>query len=115
MTPGPRKRLYLVSALILVLGLCAAAVIYATTAGGSDGAVGYEVINGVAYPVAPADSKAYQRELERFGGKANVLAAEFTRWFAGLWQGRRLAFTVAFLSLLASLALYLYAKYLAPE
>jgi hypothetical protein len=112
MTPVPRKRLYLASALILVLGLCAAAVIYATTGNDSDGAVGYEVINGVAYPVAPADSKAYQRELERFGGKANVLAAELTRWFAGLLQGRKLAFTVAFLSIVVSLALYLYARLL---
>ncbi|MGA8006787.1 MAG: hypothetical protein WCA17_11860 [Burkholderiales bacterium] len=115
MTPGPRRRLYLGSALVLVLGLCAAAVIYATTSDASDGAVGYEVINGVAYPVAPADSKAYQRELERFGGKANVLAAELTQWFAGLWRGRNLAFTVAFLSVLVALALYLYAKYLGPE
>jgi hypothetical protein len=115
MTPGPRSRLHLSSLLVLVLGLCGAALIYFTAADDSAGAVGYEVINGVAYPVAPADSKAYQRELERFGGKANVLAAEFTRWFASLWHGRRLAFTVAFLSLLASLALYLCAKYLEPE
>jgi hypothetical protein len=73
------------------------------------------VINGVAYPVAPADSKAYQRELERFGGKANVLAAELDRWFASLWHGRKLAFTVAFIAGVVSLTLYLYAKYLAPE
>ena len=81
----------------------------------SAGAIGYEVINGTAYPVAPADSKAYQRELERFGGKANVLAAELTQWFAGLWRGRNPALTVAFLSVLVALALYLDAKYLEPE
>ena len=28
-------------------------------------------------------------------GKANVLAAEFTRWLGSLWHGRRLALTVA--------------------
>lgn len=44
-----------------------------------------------------------------------VLAAELTRWFAGLWRGRNLAFTVAFLSVLVALGLYLYAKYLEPE
>lgn len=115
MTPGPRKRLYLGSALILVLGLFAAVVIYATTGDDSDRAVGYEVINGVAYPVAPADSKAYQRELERFGGKANVLAAEFTEWFAGLWRGRRLAWTIGILSALVSLGLYLTARALSDE
>ncbi|MFZ1907873.1 MAG: hypothetical protein WAU52_02205 [Burkholderiales bacterium] len=110
-----RSRLYLSSALVLLLGLCAAAAIYLTAGDDANGAVGYEVINGVAYPVAPADSKAYQRELERFGGKANVLAAEITQWFAGLWQGRKLAFTVAFLTALVSLALYLYARYLEGE
>jgi hypothetical protein len=115
MSSARRSRLYLSSMLVLLLGLCAAAAIYLTARDDAHGAVGYEVINGVAYPVAPADSKAYQRELERFGGKANVLAAEITHWFADLWQGRRLAYSVAFLSLLASLALYLYAKYLEEE
>jgi len=112
---GRRQVIYVASIAVLALGLCAAALIYLTAGEGSDGAVTYEVINGTAYPVEPGDSKAYQRELERFGGKANVLAAEFTHWFAGLWQGRSLAFTVAFLSALVALALYLYAKYLEPE
>ena len=115
MTPGPRKRLYLGSALILVLGLCAAAAVYLTAENDSNGAVRYEVIDGVAYPVAPEDSKAYQRELERFGGKANVLAVELTRWFAGLWHGRALAVTLAAISVVASLALYLWARNLEPE
>jgi hypothetical protein len=109
---GRRQVVRLAGIAVLALGLCAAVVIYVTAKDDSNGAVSYEVINGVAYPVAPADSKAYQRELERFGGKANVLAAELTRWFASLWQGRRLAFSVAFIGILASLALFLYAKYL---
>ncbi len=33
----------------------------------------------------------------------------------GLWRGRRLAWTVACLSLLAALAVYLYAKYPTPH
>ena len=115
MTSGRSRRIYLGSLALLLLGLFAAAVIYVTTEDDSNGVIGYEVINGVAYPVAPADSKAYQRELERFGGKANVLAVEFTHWFAGLWQGRRLAFTVGFLGAVSSLVLYLFAKYLEPE
>ena len=112
---GRREVIALASLAVLVLGLGAALAIYLTAPSDSGAAVGYEVINGVAYPVAPADSKAYQRELERFGGKANVLAAELNQWFAGLWRGRNLAFTVAFLSVLVALALYLYAKYLEPE
>lgn len=110
-----RKVIHLASIVVLALGLCAAAVIYLTAGDDSARAVGYVVINGVSYPVEPEDSKAYQRELERFGGKANVLAAELTRWFAGLWQGRTLAFTIAFLGIVISLALYLYARYMEPE
>jgi hypothetical protein len=109
---GQRKIIRLASAAVLALGLCGAALIYVFAPADSAVAVGYEVINGTAYPVAPADSKAYQRELERFGGKANVLAAELTRWFAGLWRGRKLSFTVAFLSIVVSLALYLCARLL---
>jgi hypothetical protein len=112
---GRRKIIRLSSAAVLALGMCAAAVIYVTTGDDSSGAVGYEVINGVAYPVAPEDSKAYQRELERFGGKANVLAVEFTRWFAGLWRGRTLAYSLALISAGVSLLLYLWAEYFEPE
>lgn len=115
MTLGPRKRLYLGSALILVIGLCAAAAVYLTAGDDANGAVRYEVIDGVAYPVAPEDSKAYQRELERFGGKANVLAVELTRWFAGLWRGKALAYTLAAVSVAVSLALYVWARILEPE
>ena len=38
------------------------------------------------------------RELEVFGGKANILATQFRQWFEGLWEGRNLAWTVATLS-----------------
>ncbi|MGH8746851.1 MAG: hypothetical protein ACREUK_10210 [Burkholderiales bacterium] len=34
---------------VLALGLCAAAAIHLTATDGSSGAVGYEVINGVAF------------------------------------------------------------------
>jgi hypothetical protein len=43
----------------------------------------------------PTDSKQYQRQMELYGGKANVLAAELMRWLGSLWHGRRLALTVA--------------------
>jgi hypothetical protein len=39
-----------------------------------------------------------------------VLFDELDRWFAGLWQGKSLAFTVAGISVLASLGLFLYAR-----
>jgi len=113
--PRRGRRLYLGSVLVLALGLCAAAAIYVAAGDDANNAVGYEVINGVAYPVAPEDSKAYQRELERFGGKANVLAVELTRWFADLWHGKALAYTLAAVSAVVSLALYLWARILETE
>ena len=46
----------------------------------------------------PMDNKKYLRELRVMGGQGNVVAAEFQDWFAGLWQGRELAGTVAVLT-----------------
>lgn len=43
-------------------------------------------------------NKKYLRELRVMGGQGNVVAAEFQEWFAGLWQGRELAGTVAVLT-----------------
>lgn len=78
----------------LVLGLAAAAVIYLTAHPPPPDPLGYD----------PLDTKRYLRELEVVGGKGNVLGLQFRQWFAGLWQGRALAGTVAVLSgLLAAL------------
>ena len=44
-------------------------------------------------------SKPYVHQLERFGGKAAVMFGQFNRWFAGLWEGRQLAITVAWITL----------------
>jgi hypothetical protein len=46
------------------------------------------------------ESKKYLHDLEVYGGKANVLAAQFRDWFAGLWSGTNLAWTIAALTLL---------------
>ncbi len=76
-----------ISRVILGVGLAAAFLIF------------------LAAPPTPDDAgdgqeetKAGQRQMEVFGGTANVLAAELRTWFASLWQGRRLAFTVAALT-----------------
>jgi len=47
------------------------------------------------------ESKRYLHDLEVYGGQANVLAAEFREWFAGLWYGENLAYTIAALTLIA--------------
>jgi hypothetical protein len=83
-----RARVRAITAAILVAGLGWATAIYVTARPPAPNALGYE----------PEDTKKYLRDLEVFGGKTNVLATEFMRWFNGLWQGRQLATTVATLT-----------------
>ncbi len=63
----------------------------------------------------PMDTKAYQHDLEVYGGTANVLASQFIDWFAGLWHGRNLAYTVAVLAVLSVLAIRYVAARLPPD
>lgn len=94
--------LNLLSAIILVVGLGSALWIYQRAENAPYGALGYEEEGGILYPVRPEDSKQYLRSMELYGGKANVLADEFRRWFGGLWQGKSLAFIIAGTSILIS-------------
>jgi hypothetical protein len=48
----------------------------------------------------------YRRDLELYGGKAALLADDFSRWFVGLWHGKSLAFTVAGISIFISFAFF---------
>ena len=85
-------RVRLVSRAILAVGFASAVVIYFVNT--APPASGYEL----------EDSKKYLREMEVYGGKANVLAAGFRHWLNGLWHGRSLAFTVAVISVFLALA-----------
>jgi hypothetical protein len=100
-------RLYLIGACILVAGLLGAALVYRSAAEDGGDAVGFEVVGGNVYSIAPADSKPYRHDLELYGGKAAVLADDFNRWFDGLWQGRGLAYTLALLAVAIALACFL--------
>lgn len=61
-------------------------------------------VAAVARPADPLseqlESKKYLHDLQMYGGTANVLAAQFREWFAGLWSGRNLAYTIAVLTVL---------------
>ena len=48
----------------------------------------------------------FLRELELFGGKGNILAAEFREWFVGLWQGKHLSYTIACITVIISIVLW---------
>jgi hypothetical protein len=44
-----------------------------------------------------------------------VIFDELNRWFASLWQGKRLGITLGWISVVASLGVFLLARYLYPE
>ena len=90
-----RSRLRRVATAILALGLGTSVVVYFVAGPDSDNPLGYD----------PMQTKTYLHDLELYGGKANVLAAEFREWFTGLWAGRNLAFTIAVLTVLVVLAI----------
>lgn len=105
--PKVTARLRFAAAIILLLGLSSAVVVYLAVSNGPNRSQNYEFENGSAYPVAPEDSKRYMHDLELYGGKANVLASEFMHWFDSLWHGKSLAFTIAVLTVLISSGLLL--------
>jgi hypothetical protein len=103
---GPLQgRRRLIAVAILVAGFGSALAIYLTATPAPANPLGYE----------PEDTKRYIREMEVYGGKANVLASEFRKWFESLWQGRRLAGTVVFLTLLLLLFYLFVSTPLPPE
>jgi hypothetical protein len=110
-----KRRLHLACLVILAAGLCTAMLIYRFAADVPDDSLGYAVVNGTVYPVSTSDSKKYRREVERFGGKAALVFDDFDRWFAELWRGKALAKTVAWISILLSFGIYLFAISLQPD
>ena len=102
--------LFLVGGIILLAGLGSSVLIYELSGDRSTSVLGYEDAGGSVYPILPEDSKQYQRGLELYGGTANVLADELRRWFAGLWHGTSLAFTIAFITILVSSGIFYTAR-----
>lgn len=98
-------RLYVMAAIILLLGSSIAAVIYAAAENGSKNMLVYQLEN----------SKMYRHNLEVFGGKYSVIVDEFLRWFDGLWHGKSLAYTVIWITLAVFLALVIAAYNVSPQ
>lgn len=92
-----------IAVVVLVSGLIAAAAVFVLAPDAPD-----ESAN--PYVASVDTSKKYQLELQRIGGKAAVASAELGEWFDSLWQGRRLAATIAALSIGVSLLCFLAAK-----
>jgi len=95
-----RRRLRLAGAVILFAGLVAAALVNRTAAPDDEQALEARLNN----------TKRYEYQMELMGGKANVLATELREWFLGLWHGKRLARTLAVLSVGGGLACFYVAR-----
>jgi hypothetical protein len=63
----------------------------------------------------PGDSKMFVHDMLLYGGKANLLGSEFADWLGALWHGKRLAYTVAVLTLLLAAVFYYFFAPLPPE
>jgi hypothetical protein len=69
-------------------------------------ATAYVIVGDSVYPVDPTTSKAYQRQLERYGGKAARLFDDINRWLAARFQGKQLGVTIAAASVAAALIMF---------
>jgi hypothetical protein len=101
----PRPRYKLVTILMLLAGLGSAVAIY-LTAGNPDEIGMVEEFE---------ESKRFAHDLELYGGKANLIANKFSRWFEGLWHGQSLAYTVAVLTVVIAVGYFLVASRLAAH
>ena len=103
--PGRRNVLYLSGIAILIAGLVCAALVYKAAVDSSNMAQAYESGDGTVLP-SPDNSKQYLRELQLYGGAANVLAYELRTWFSGLWQGKSLACMIIFITILVASTIF---------
>ena len=105
-----RTCLILISVIILLVGLGSAMLIYRTAENSVSGVIGYDEEGGSVYSIMPGEKKKYLRDMELYGGKANVIADEFRRWVTGLWHGKSLAYTVACIAIVTSFGVFYYAS-----
>ncbi len=110
--PDKRTRVELLALLVLATGLALSAFIGLTSADDAADPLGYAVDNGSVQTVRPEDSKIYVRDLERYNGKVGVLLYEMRVWFAGLWRGKALAYTLFWLTMGLTAALLALARLL---
>jgi hypothetical protein len=107
-----RAYLNLIGAVILLIGIGSAAVIYQRAGNIPYGAWGYETVNGTFYPIRPEDSKMYRHNLEVMGGKLSVMMDDFSNWFGGLWHGKSLAVIIGSITIMISFGFFYQARHL---
>jgi hypothetical protein len=95
-----QERLHISIAITLIVGLSISVWTYVT----AEAPVENDLISDYE------NSKMYLRSLKVYGGQFSVLADEFRRWFQSLWQGKTLAYTVAGITVIVALVLYVIAS-----
>ena len=90
-----------------MLGLASGLLLYAVAEDSPE--------TGQVFYDSPQLSKKYVRELERFGGKQAVIFDEIIRWLEDRFSGKALGVTIGWLSAIAALALFLFARWLPPD
>ena len=93
--PHPRITWWAVG--ILFAGLLAAEIVYFVAAR-------EEAADAAA---SMTHTKVYRHNMELVGGKAAVLAGGVAEWFASLWHGRTLAYTIAVVTVLIAGACFI--------
>jgi hypothetical protein len=88
--------LYRWGAVIFVLGLATSLVLYILAA------------DDTRDPTRQITrAKMYQHNIELMGGKGALYAARFNDWFADLWHGHQLAWTIAVISVVVAAICFL--------
>jgi len=107
--PALVTRLKRIGIAILILGLLSsiAVFIFAGETPGNESA--YQIIDGVSYPIDVSNTKSYNYNMERIGGKSAVFASDLGDWFSSLWHGKKLSYTLAVLSIVSSVLCFLLA------
>ena len=100
MTDGTRQVFHYCGWAVLLVGFASAAFIYVFAADDGEADAVREITSG----------RMYQHNIELMGGKFAILSEEFNQWFASLWHGRTLAYTVAVLAIACALICFWVAR-----
>ena len=100
-----KTRLYLIGALILLVGLGTALMLHLTCEDVSNNDLVRQIHSG----------KRYRHDLQVMGGQIYLLADDLSVWFEGLWQDRALSGTVATATVFLSLGFFLVAYHLPAD
>jgi hypothetical protein len=93
------KRCYITTTAILLTGLTGAVLIYCTAEDPPEN------------PFSDFEnSKRFTHSVVVMGGKMSLVANDMSTWFAGLWHGQQLAFTVAVITLVIAAGYYFIAS-----